>query len=161
MPLVLVLGWFTHLTEGLGSPLYDSAGVVRWYSRDHLLVRYDGRGFGLSDRDATDFGLDARVRDLEAVVDALDLERFVLYAFSAGGPTAVTYVDRHPDRVSHLVLAATYLGLSTLARKFDDVFPASPQAAKRRSGAWLSSLESRRRRSRRVKVHSNGFATCS
>jgi len=109
-PLVFVLGWCTHLTEGLASPLYDSTGAIRWASRDHLLVRYDGRGFGLSDRDVTDFGLDARVRDLEAVVDALGLERFDLYAFSAGGPTAVAYVDRHPDRVSHLVLAATYLG---------------------------------------------------
>ncbi len=109
-PLVAVSGWFTQLTEGLGSPLYDAAGVIRWFSRDHLVVRYDGRGFGLSDRDATDFGLEARVRDLEAVVDALDLERFDLYALSAGGPTAVAYVARHPERVSRLVLVGTYLG---------------------------------------------------
>ena len=109
-PLVLVIGWFTHLTEGLGSPLYDAEGVIRWASRDHLLVRYDGRGFGLSDREVTDFGLDARVRDLEAVVDALDLERFDLYAYSGGGPTGVAYAARHPERVSRLVLAATYLG---------------------------------------------------
>ena len=112
-PLVLVLGWFTHLKDGLGSPLYDRAGVGRWYSRDHRLVRYDGRGFGLSDRDVTDFSLDARVHDLEAVVDALGLGRFDLYALSAGGPTGVAYVDRHPDRVSHLVLAATLLGFSS------------------------------------------------
>jgi class 3 adenylate cyclase/pimeloyl-ACP methyl ester carboxylesterase len=108
-PLVFVLGWFTHLTEGLGSPLYDSAGALRWHSREHLLVRYDGRGFGLSDRDVTDFSLDARVRDVEAVVEALGLKRFALVAASAGGPTAVTYVDRHPERVTHLVLAGTYL----------------------------------------------------
>ncbi len=112
-PLVLVLGWFTHLKEGLGSPLYDRAGAGRWYSRDHRLVRYDGRGFGLSDRDVTDFGLDARVRDLEAVVDSLGLERFDLYALSAGGPTGIAYVDRHPERVSRLVLAATILGFAS------------------------------------------------
>ena len=50
----------------------------------------------------TDFSLEARVRDLETVVDALGLERFALYAFSAGGPTGITYADRHPERVSQL-----------------------------------------------------------
>jgi len=107
-PLVFVLGWGTHLTEGLGSPLYDQSGFLSWYGRDHQVVRFDGRGFGLSDRDATDFSLDARVRDVETVVDALGLERFDLYAYSAGGPAGIAYAARHPDRVSKLVLAATY-----------------------------------------------------
>ena len=35
------------------------------------VVRYDGRGTGSSDRDAVDFSLEARLRDLEAVVDRL------------------------------------------------------------------------------------------
>ncbi len=108
-PLVLVLGWSTHLTEGIGSPLYDQAGSLAWWTRDHRVVRYDGRGFGLSDRNVTDFSLEARVSDLETVVDALGLERFVLYAYSAGGPTGVEYAARHPERVSRLVLAATFV----------------------------------------------------
>ena len=117
-PLVLVLGWITHLTEGAGSPLYEGgSGALRWYSRDHLLVRYDGRGFGLSQREVTDFSLDARVRDLEAVVDALHLERFALYGYSAGGPTAVAYTARHPERVTRLVLAATYLGAGAASQE--------------------------------------------
>jgi class 3 adenylate cyclase/pimeloyl-ACP methyl ester carboxylesterase len=109
-PIVFVLGWGTHLKEGLGSPLYDQPGFLSWYSRDNRVVRYDGRGFGLSDRDATDFSLDARVRDVETVVNALGLERFALYAFSAGGPTGIAYTARHPERVSHLVLGATFTG---------------------------------------------------
>jgi class 3 adenylate cyclase/pimeloyl-ACP methyl ester carboxylesterase len=107
-PIVFVLGWATHLTEGLGSPLYDQSGYISWYSRDHLVVRYDGRGFGLSDRDVTDFSLDARLHDVETVVDALGLERFALYAFSVGGSIGVAYAVRHPERVSRLVLAATW-----------------------------------------------------
>jgi pimeloyl-ACP methyl ester carboxylesterase len=107
-PLVFVLGWGTHLQEGIGSPLYDQAGFLNWYGREHTVVRFDGRGFGLSDRDVTDFSLDARVRDVEAVVDQLGLERFDLYAYSAGGPTGVAFAAKHPERVSRLVLAATF-----------------------------------------------------
>ncbi len=45
-----------------------------WHERlsaKRMLVRYDGRGTGLSDRDAVDFSLDAQLLDLEAVTDRL------------------------------------------------------------------------------------------
>jgi class 3 adenylate cyclase len=54
-PIVFVLGWLTHLTEGIGSPLYDQGGTLSWWTREHRAVRYDGRGFGLSDRSVEDF----------------------------------------------------------------------------------------------------------
>src|SRR3990172_6267333 len=53
----------------------------RWYdglARGKMLVRYDSRGSGLSDRDAGDYSADAFVRDLEAVVDRVGLDKFVL-----------------------------------------------------------------------------------
>jgi class 3 adenylate cyclase len=103
-PLVRVLGWFTHLEfdwQMLGPELEASA----WKG---LFVRYDGRGMGLSDRDVQDFSLDAQVRDLEAVIDALKLRRCALEAFSEGGPTAIAYAVRHPERVSRLILYGSY-----------------------------------------------------
>ncbi len=109
-PLVFVLGWATHLQDGLNSPLYDSSGSILRFSEHRTFVRYDGRGFGMSERDVTDFSLDARVRDLEAVVDALGLRRFPIFAISAGGPTAIAYSARHPERVSALILAGTSAG---------------------------------------------------
>jgi class 3 adenylate cyclase/pimeloyl-ACP methyl ester carboxylesterase len=107
--LINLVGWATHLERGLFSPLYDPADGIRWLSRRNLFVRYDGRGFGLSDRDVDDFSLDARVRDLEAVVDALALDRFSILAVSAGGPTAVAYAARHPERVSRIVFLSSML----------------------------------------------------
>lgn len=109
-PIVLVLGWATHLERGVMSPMYDRFGWIAQMSERNTLVRYDGRGFGMSQRDATDFSLDARVRDIEAVVDALGLERFTLYGLSAGGPAAIAYAARHPERVSGLILASTLAG---------------------------------------------------
>ncbi len=78
-----------------------------WYellATMRTLVRYDFRGSGLSDRDVTDFSLDAHVSDLEAVVDRLDLGRFALLGFYHSGPVAIAYAARHPERVSHLIL---------------------------------------------------------
>ena len=72
------------------------------------LVRYDGRGSGLSERHITEFPLEAHLLDLEAVIDRLGLERFALLGYVDSGPAAITYAARHPERVSHLVLWASY-----------------------------------------------------
>ncbi len=83
----------------------------RWYERlaeKRELVRYDGRGTGLSERDVSDYSLDARVLDLEAMVERLGLERFALLGASDWGPVAIAYAVRCPQRVSHLVLWCTW-----------------------------------------------------
>jgi class 3 adenylate cyclase len=72
-------------------------------------VRYDHRGFGLSERDVAAFPLEALVSDLEAVVDKLGLIKFVL--FSGGGysaPIAMSYAAAHPERVSRLILNTAF-----------------------------------------------------
>ena len=71
------------------------------------VVQFDPRGCGMSGRNVEDFTLEARLRDLEAVVDKLGLERFVLHGLGWSGPMAVTYAARNPDRVSHLILDDT------------------------------------------------------
>jgi class 3 adenylate cyclase len=81
-------------------------------SRIATLVRYDHRGFGLSERDISAFPLDALVSDLEAVVDKLGLTTFVLAGVGGfTGPVAISYAAAHPERVSHLVLM---LGLARI-----------------------------------------------
>ncbi len=81
--------------------------VRRWNERlaeKRMLVRYDGRGWGLSERDVTDYSLDVLMLDLEGVVDRLSLERFALLGGLQMGPVAIAYAARNPERVSHLVL---------------------------------------------------------
>jgi RNA polymerase sigma factor (sigma-70 family) len=106
-PLVKAGNWMTHLDYDRKSPVWRH--WVRELRRGHTLVRYDERGCGLSDRqfDGTPT-LDSYVGDLAAVVDAAGLERFALFGVSGGGPTAIQYAVRNPERVSHLVLYGTY-----------------------------------------------------
>jgi class 3 adenylate cyclase len=85
--------------------------VRRWYERlseKRKLVRYDCRGAGLSDRDVTDYSLEAHVLDLEAVVNRLRLERFTLFGMSYAGPVAIAYAAGHPERVSQLLLFCSW-----------------------------------------------------
>jgi pimeloyl-ACP methyl ester carboxylesterase len=105
-PLVKVANWLSHLEFDWNSPVWRH--WLTELSRSHTLIRYDERGCGLSDWSMEDVSLDAWVRDLEAVVDALGLERFPLLGLSQGGPIAITYAIRHPERVSHLILAGSY-----------------------------------------------------
>ncbi|MEX2225579.1 MAG: adenylate/guanylate cyclase domain-containing protein [Dehalococcoidia bacterium] len=78
-----------------------------WYEhliRDLKVVRYDNRGAGLSDRDADDCSLESNVRDLEAIVDTLGLQRFALFGIYYASTAAIAYAARHPERVTHLIL---------------------------------------------------------
>ncbi len=68
------------------------------------VIRYDLRGMGSSDRNVADLSADALVRDLEAVVDRIGLQRFALAGLHAGAATAIRYAARHQEHVSQLVL---------------------------------------------------------
>jgi pimeloyl-ACP methyl ester carboxylesterase/DNA-binding CsgD family transcriptional regulator len=106
-PLVKAAHWLSHLEFEWRSPLWCSwlqSMASRW-----TLIRYDERGCGLSDRQTEGFCFDDWVRDLETVVDACGLERFALVGMSQGGPIAIAYANKYPERVSHLVLYGTYL----------------------------------------------------
>ena len=115
-PAFIEMPWFpsTHIQLEWQFP-----EIRRWYERlaqRSKLVRYDGRGTGLSDRNVTDYSLDAQVRDLEAVVDRLGSEKFALMALAFSGPVAIAYAARHPERVSHLLLWCSCANASDLVR---------------------------------------------
>ena len=58
-------------------------GLRSWYERlaaTHQTVRFDPRGFGLSDRETSDFSLDTLARDIEQLMDRLGLAKLSLFA---------------------------------------------------------------------------------
>jgi pimeloyl-ACP methyl ester carboxylesterase len=77
------------------------------------VIRYDKRGTGLSDRPQGPemYSLEVQVADLRAVLDASGTARAALLGWSQGGPIAVAFAARYPERVSHLVLYGTYARL--------------------------------------------------
>ena len=106
-PLVRTANWFTHLELDWNSAIWR-----HWFETladGRTLVRYDPRGSGLSDRNVDDFSLEAWISDLEAVVDAVGLQRFPLIGLCQGGVVAVAFAARHPERVTRLILYDSYL----------------------------------------------------
>lgn len=105
-PLVKAPTWLSHVGMDYDSPVWR-----HWWealSRDHTFMRFDQRGSGLSDRAVPELSFADWVSDLECVVDDFGLKRFVLFGMSQGGPIAVEYAARHPDRVSRLVIVGGY-----------------------------------------------------
>jgi pimeloyl-ACP methyl ester carboxylesterase/DNA-binding CsgD family transcriptional regulator len=105
-PLVRVANYMCHLEYDWKSPVW--AHWLEEWTRDHTLITSDERGSGLSDWDVEDVSFEAWVRDLEAVVDAVGLRRFPLFAMSQAGAVAVAYAARHPEKVSRLILLGAY-----------------------------------------------------
>jgi pimeloyl-ACP methyl ester carboxylesterase/DNA-binding CsgD family transcriptional regulator len=107
-PLVVVSCWLSHLQYDWQSPVWrhflEDLGAIA------TVVRYDERGFGLSDWRVDDFSLPARLGDLEAVLAATGLERFALLGMSGGSSVAMAYAIAHPERVSRLILYGTVCG---------------------------------------------------
>jgi pimeloyl-ACP methyl ester carboxylesterase/DNA-binding SARP family transcriptional activator len=105
-PLVKAANWLSHLELDWDAPIWSP--LFRELARDHLFVRYDERGNGLSDWDVDEISFDVFVDDLETVTDALGLERFALLGISQGASVSIEYAVRHPERVSHLILFGGY-----------------------------------------------------
>lgn len=105
-PVVWAAHWMSHLAFSWESPIWRH--WTEEFAKDHAFVHYDERGNGLSDWNSPTFSVDAFVRDLEAVVDALGFDQFTLIGSSKGGSTAIAYAALHPERVTRLVLYGTY-----------------------------------------------------
>jgi pimeloyl-ACP methyl ester carboxylesterase/DNA-binding CsgD family transcriptional regulator len=107
-PLVVASCWLSHLQHDWQSPVWrhflEDLGAMT------TMLRYDERGFGMSDWDVDDFSLPARLSDLETVIDAAGLDRFVLLGMSGGSGPAMAYAIAHPERVSRLLLYGTVCG---------------------------------------------------
>jgi pimeloyl-ACP methyl ester carboxylesterase/DNA-binding winged helix-turn-helix (wHTH) protein len=104
--IVRVLGHFTHLEVEWEWP--DLRRFWEHLATRHTVIRYDGRGIGLSDPYTGEFTEDARQRDLDAVLTAVGAERAVLLGISEGGWTAANYALQHPERISHVILYGAY-----------------------------------------------------
>jgi len=77
-------------------------------ARGRRVITYDKRGVGLSDRVAQAPTIEDSVRDMQAVLDAANSQRVILFAIGESGPAACQFAAQHPERVTALILYGTF-----------------------------------------------------
>jgi pimeloyl-ACP methyl ester carboxylesterase len=132
LPLVRLPTWFNHL-EYDWNVQFRSA-LYHFLSLRCRLIRYDGRGNGLSDRHVPEISFATFEHDLEAVVEALRLQRYALLGISQGAPIAIAHAVRYPERVSKLVLNGGFALGSNKRRSTRDQETAQAQLTLMRHG---------------------------
>jgi pimeloyl-ACP methyl ester carboxylesterase/DNA-binding CsgD family transcriptional regulator len=94
--------WVHQLDRDWDDPIWRP--WLELLTRHHSVIRFDWRGCGLSDRENVEFSFQRYVEDFEAVVEAAQLDRFVLFGMSNGAHVGAAFAARHPKRVSRLIL---------------------------------------------------------
>lgn len=87
----------------------DMRENIEGMARHRTVVRFDGRGTGLSTRNLTSYSMAERLLDMEAVVDKLGVDQFAIVTGNHGCQLAFAYATAHPDRVTHIVAVDPFL----------------------------------------------------
>lgn len=104
--LVLAPGFVSHIEN-----YWDSPAMSRWLGGLGGIGRvamFDKRGTGLSDRVSALPGVDERMDDLRAVMDAAGFETAYLIGASEGGSLTAVYCAHHPERCDGLILYGAF-----------------------------------------------------
>jgi class 3 adenylate cyclase len=89
----------------------DVPGSAEFYAglaASHTVIRYDARGYGMSDRESLAVSVDTLVADLTAVIDAVAESEVTLMGVSQGGQATIRYAADHPERILRLVLMGAF-----------------------------------------------------
>jgi haloalkane dehalogenase len=92
------------------SHIYDDL-IPHLVSAGRRTVAIDFLGFGASDKpEGAHYSFDQQLGDLETVVDALGIDKIIPVGHDAGGPTAVNFALRHPERTAAVCLMNAFYG---------------------------------------------------
>ncbi len=122
-PLLVGKHWMSHLQYDWDDPVLGH--LLNALGRVTTVVRYDERGYGLSDWDPENFSLEARVGDLVAVAEAAGFDRYAVLAMGQAGQVAIKHTVQHPEHVTRLILSGTFAGVTDEYReRFEEYFEA-------------------------------------
>lgn len=98
-PLVLVMG--------LGGDLQAWRFQVAELSKHFRVITFDNRGAGRTSAPDRPYSISGMAEDLNALLDALQVDKAHILGYSMGGYIAQEFALAHPNRVNRLILLAT------------------------------------------------------
>lgn len=104
-PAVLMIHGYTA-----SSALWRAYGYAQALSKRYRMVTFDARGHGRSGKphDPAAYAFDTRLDDVEAILDALDIDRAHIVAYSMGGWTAYGMAAYRPQRVASVAIGGAH-----------------------------------------------------
>ena len=113
-------GRMHYVDEGSGDVILMVHGTPTWsflyrhfireLKQDYRVIAPDHLGSGLSEKpDGYSYRPEDQARNLQAFIEALNLQNFTLMVHDFGGPIGLSYAINQPDNVRHLVLMNTWM----------------------------------------------------
>ena len=75
---------------------------------DYQILRVDLRGHGRSERGNEEITIDTFVKDLNNLLEELDISKVNLIGFSLGGAVALEFTNKYPQKANSLVLMSSF-----------------------------------------------------
>src|SRR5690554_4034259 len=95
------------LMHEMGGTLESWTETLSHFPESAQVLRYDQRGFGLSEKIVDEVSIEQHIQDLAVLLDKLGItEPVVLAGVAVGAGIAIGFTARYPERVSHLVAFA-------------------------------------------------------
>jgi aminoacrylate hydrolase len=111
-------GEIYYESHGSGAPLLLVSGLggmaAYWkpnlpaFAAKYRVIVHDHRGTGQSSHSKINYSVDQMADDVVRLMDHLEIERAHLVGHSTGGAIGQTIAAKHPERLSSLVLYATW-----------------------------------------------------
>jgi pimeloyl-ACP methyl ester carboxylesterase len=124
--LIFVSGPVSHVELSWAMPEYKAFfDRLATFCR---VLQFDKAGIGLSDRVPHARTLDDRAAEIEAVMDTVGFGNAVLFGMSEGGPQAIVFAAKRPERTRALILRGPYSFFHSTGRDDLDRDPAELRA---------------------------------
>ena len=128
---------------GAGSPIVQIHGAGFGHNnfapatprlaKHFLVIDYDQRGYGKSERPLQDYSIETWADDVAGLLDALELSSAHIHGTSMGGMVATVFAGKYPDRTRSVVIncAAARLGAAgrLLFKNWIDIVDLDPEGA--------------------------------
>lgn len=108
------------LISGLGGDLNFWESSIDLLSKSYQLLIFDTRGSGKTQAATGPCSMEILANDLLGLMDSLNISKAHILGFSMGGAVALTFAHRYPERVSNLIIAASFAVMNAQIRLFLD-----------------------------------------
>jgi pimeloyl-ACP methyl ester carboxylesterase len=114
------MGTMSYVDEGSGDPFvmvhgnpswsFEFRALIKHFAQTHRCIAPDHIGFGLSDKPAEWTYLPQQhAENLERLLESLNLNNITLIFDDWGGPIALSYAIKHPEKVKNIIVTNTWL----------------------------------------------------